>query len=261
MRRTIAIVQARMGSTRLPGKSLLPLAGRSVLAHVLARCAAVPGIDGVFCATTDLAEDDGVAEEAARQGVSVYRGSAEDVLARYGGAARAAKADVVLRVTGDCPAVDPEICGALLSLRAQTGAGYAANNMPASWPHGLDCEAFTRKTLEAADANASRAFEREHVSPWMREKDGIPRVNLEAPQGLPAEARWTLDYPEDYAFFEALFARLPRGRQGYAMAAVLDILAAHPQIAELNRSRHGATKSAPFGALNEPPDVRFRQHA
>ena len=90
MGRTIAIVQARMGSTRLPGKILLTLAAQTVLGHVLTRCAAVPGIDGVCCATTDLAEDDAVAEEASRHGASVHRGSAEDVLARYAGAARAA---------------------------------------------------------------------------------------------------------------------------------------------------------------------------
>jgi spore coat polysaccharide biosynthesis protein SpsF (cytidylyltransferase family) len=261
MGRTIAIVQARMGSTRLPGKILLPLAAQTVLAHVLTRCAAVPGIDGVCCATTNLAADDAVAEEAARRGALVFRGSVEDVLARYAGAARAVKADVVLRVTSDCPAIDPAICGALLDLRTQTGAAYAANNMPASWPHGLDCEAFTREALDAADAHATRAVDREHVSPWMREKGDLPRANLEAPPGLPGATRWTLDYPEDYAFFEALFARLPLGPKGYSMAAVLGVLAAHPEIGDINQSRHGATKNAPFGALNQQPKVKSALHA
>lgn len=261
MGRTIAIVQARMGSTRLPGKILLSLAGKSVLAHVLGRTAAVPGIDNVCCATTHLAEDDAVAVEAAHHGAAVHRGPVEDVLARYAGAARATSADVVLRVTSDCPAIDPAVCAALLDLRAQSGAGYAANNMPASWPHGLDCEAFTRETLEAAAANATRAVEREHVSPWMREADGIRRANLEAPPGLPAEARWTLDYPEDYAFFEALFEHLPRGAEGYSMAAVLAILTSHSEIGEINRNRHGATKSAPFGTLNNPSKFKSELYA
>ena len=260
MGRTIAIVQARLGSTRLPGKILLPLAAQTVLAHVLMRCAAVPGIDGVCCATTTLDEDEAVAEEAMRCGVLVYRGSAEDVLARYAGAARAADADIILRVTSDCPAIDPAICGALLDLRAETGASYAANNMPGSWPHGLDCEAFTRDTLEAADVNATQPFEREHVSPWMRQKKGLPRANLEAPPDLSGETRWTLDYPEDYAFFEALFAFLPRGPEGYSMAAVREVLAAHPEIADINLARHGATKSAAFGTLNERPTVRSNEH-
>ncbi len=261
MGRTIAIVQARMGSTRLPGKILLSLAAQTVLGHVLTRCAAVPGIDGVCCATTDLAEDDAVAEEAARHGAEVYRGSAEDVLARYAGAARAAKADVVLRVTSDCPAIDPAVCGALLDLRAQIGAGYAANNMPASWPHGLDCEAFTRATLEAADCNADQTFEREHVSPWMREKGGLSRVNLVAPPGIPGHGRWTLDYPEDYAFFQALYAHLPPGPNGYSVAAIVTILAAHPEISEINRARHGATKSAPFGTVSKPSKIKSEPHA
>ena len=261
MGRTVAIVQARLGSTRLPGKILLPLAGKSVLAHVLGRLAAVPGIDGVCCATTDLTEDDAVVGEAVRHGAMVHRGPAEDVLARYAGAARAVAADVVLRVTSDCPAIDPEICAALLALRERTGAGYTANNMPASWPHGLDCEAFTRATLEAADADAIRPVEREHVSPWMREAGGILRANLNAPLGLPTEARWTLDYPEDYAFFEALFDHLPGGAAGYSMAAVLGVLGAYPEISEINRSRRGATKSAPFGPLGEGVSMRLSNHA
>lgn len=261
MGRTIAIVQARMGSTRLPGKILLPLAGQTVLGHVLTRCAAVPGVDGVWCATTELAEDDAVAEEAARHGASIYRGSTEDVLARYAGAARAAQADIVLRVTSDCPAIDPSVCGVLLDLRAQSGAEYAANNMPASWPHGLDCEAFTRTALKAADAHAVRTFEREHVSPWMREKDGLLRVNLKAPLGLQKEGRWTLDYLEDYSFFQALFSYLPSGLKGYSVTSVRAILDAHPEIGEINHTRHGATKSAPFGTLNKPSEIRSERHA
>ncbi|MDP6475598.1 MAG: glycosyltransferase family protein [Alphaproteobacteria bacterium] len=260
MGRTVAIVQARMGSTRLPGKILLPLAAQSVLGHVLTRCAAIAGVDDVCCATTDLAEDDVVAAEAARHGAAAYRGPAEDVLARYAGAAQELEADVVLRVTSDCPAIDPAICGALLDLRKRTGAGYAANNMPPSWPHGLDCEAFTRAALNAADANAARSFEREHVSPWMREAAEIARANLAAPPGLPGTTRWTLDYPEDYAFLKALFRHLPGGAEGHAMAAVLGVLADHPEIAEINLSRHGATKAAPFGALNQQPNVRNEQH-
>ena len=261
MGRTVAIVQARTGSTRLPGKILLPLAGQSVLAHVLTRCAAVPGVDAVCCATTNLAEDDVVAAEAARHGASAYRGPAEDVLARYAGAAQAMEADVVLRVTSDCPAIDPAICGALLDLRSQTGAGYAASNMPPSWPHGLDCEAFTRDALNEAHANASRTYEREHVSPWMRETTDIRRANLTAPPGLPSATRWTLDYPEDYAFFEALFRHLTRGAEGHSMAAILGVLAKHPEIAEINLSRHGATKTAPFGALDQQSNVTSDLHA
>lgn len=261
MGRTIAIVQARLGSTRLPGKVLLPLASQSVLSHVLVRCAAVPGIDHVCCATTNAVEDDAVVDEAARCDALIYRGSVEDVLARYAGAARATDADIVLRVTSDCPAIDPAVCGALLDLRAQSGADYAANNMPGSWPHGLDCEAFTRDALEAADANASHAFEREHVSPWMRERESLQRVNLEAPPGLPGTTRWTLDYAEDYAFFEALFSYLPSGPNGYAMAAVLDVLALHPEIAEINSARYGATRNAPFGPLRDRAKVRNQRHA
>lgn len=250
MTRTVAIVQARTGSSRLPGKVLRPLGGRSALSHVLARCAAVPGVDTVCCATTILAADDAVAAEAADCGATVHRGPVDDVLARYAGAAGEQNADVILRVTSDCPAIDPALCGVLVRLRAESGAGYAANNMPPSWPHGLDCEAFTLETLCRADSEATDPFEREHVTPWMRTSPDVVRANLEAPPGLPAQTRWTLDYPEDYAFFDALYSHLPGGQSGYAMGQTLAVLAAHPEIVEINRNRHGATAAAAFGPVS-----------
>ena len=112
-----------------------------------------------------------------------------------------------------------------------------------------------------ADGHADRAFEREHVSPWMREKVGIFRANLVAPTGVPRQGRLTLDYPEDYTFFQALFAHLPDGPNGYATATILAILAAHPEISEINRARHGATKSAPFGAVNKASSIRSQRRA
>jgi spore coat polysaccharide biosynthesis protein SpsF (cytidylyltransferase family) len=234
---TAVIVQARMGSTRLPGKVLMRLAGDTVLAHVLNRCRAVQGSDAVCCATTDLPEDDAVAREAERAGARVYRGSAEDVLARYHGAAHALGCDAVLRVTADCPLIDPEICAAVLALRADKSADYACNNMPPTWPHGLDCEAFTVAALDEAAARATSSFEREHVTPWMRAAPHLLRVNLSGPGGAVAEQRWTLDYPEDKALLDAIFARLGGDAAKASWRAVADLVEAHPELSALNSHR------------------------
>src|SRR5262249_39002825 len=155
------------------------------------------------CATPDSADSDPVAEEAERCGALVVRGSEKDVLSRYADAARAAQADVVMRITSDCPFVDPLICTRVLSLLAQ--ADYAF--LPTSWPHGLGCEAFPASLLFAAEQQADEPYEREHVTPWIRAR-AKPKATLTGP-GAPFNAlRWTLDYPEDYAFMKAAHAAL-----------------------------------------------------
>jgi spore coat polysaccharide biosynthesis protein SpsF len=231
---TACIVQARMGSTRLPGKVLARIGGDSVLAHVLRRCQAIPGIDCVVCATVAQPADDAVAREAERVGAVVFRGSENDVLARYRDAARVVDAARVLRVTSDCPLIDPRLCGRVLALCGPAGAEFVTNNVPPSWPHGLDCEAFTRDLLERAAAAATRPDEREHVSPWMRRESGIRRTDLTGPGGALLAHRWTLDYPQDLEFFAALFALLPEPPALPTTEEVLAVLAAHPEIAQLN---------------------------
>lgn len=235
---TAVIVQARMGSTRLPGKVLLDLAGRTVLWHVLTRCRAVPGADIVCCAVPDAPESAPIEAEALACGAVVARGPEHDVLSRYRDAARAVGAGVVMRVTSDCPLIDPEVCGRVLALRAAQSADYACNNMPRGWPHGLDCEAFTAAALDGAAAEAVDAYDREHVTPWLRRAPGLRRANLAGPGGAFADRRWTLDHPEDLAFFRALFALLPSPPAIATTAQVSDLLGRHPEIAALNAMRH-----------------------
>ena len=229
---TAVVVQARMASTRLPGKVLLSLAGRTVLSHVLARCDAIGNSDVVCCAVPDCRESDPVAEEAERCGAVVVRGSESDVLGRYRQAAEEVRAKVVMRVTSDCPLVDPEICSRVLDLRAKEEADYACNNMPPSWPHGLDCEAFTVEALNRASREARTPYEREHVTPWLRSHPDIRRVNLDGPEDDVRSMRWTLDYPEDLEFLTALFARLPKGFPGYR--EVVAVLEKKPEITAIN---------------------------
>lgn len=240
---TACIVQARMGSTRLPGKVMRRLAGDTVLAHVLRRCRAIPGVDLVVCATVEGPDGEPVAGEAERAGAVVFRGSEQDVLGRYLGAARAVAAERILRVTSDCPLIDPGLCGRVLALCGpgpEGGPDYASNNMPPSWPHGLDCEAFTRALLERAAETADSAYAREHVTPWMRDAPGIRRAGLTGPGGALPRLRWTLDYPEDLAFFEALFPLLPPPPAIPAWRDTLALLDAHPELGRINAHRSAA---------------------
>jgi spore coat polysaccharide biosynthesis protein SpsF (cytidylyltransferase family) len=240
------IAQARMGSSRLPGKVLKQIAGRSVLTHVLSRAKTIPGADIVCCATTTEAADDAVAAEAERAGCIVFRGSPEDVLDRYAKAAQMLDASVIVRITCDCPLLDAEVCGDVIRLWQDRAADYAANNLVPTWPHGLDCEVFSAQALNAADAYASSPYDREHVTPWIRSNPKFGKVNLEGPGGEPASMRWALDYPEDFAFLQALnekagLSTLVRWRD------VVALLQAHPALLAINLKRSG--ESRPSAAL------------
>lgn len=246
--RRVVVVQARYGSTRLPAKVLRQLAGKTVLEHVLTRCRRIEGVDDVICATGLDPANDPIVAEAGRLGFRVFRGDENDVLARYLGAARLAEADIIMRVTSDCPLIDPVICGAVFRLQAERGADYAANNMPRLFPHGLDCEVFTRAALEQAAVATTEPYDREHVTPWLRRHPGLKRANLVGP-GWPANMhRWTLDYPEDFAFFEELFA-CGTAEQLDSLQGILSLLAVHPRLSTINAGRAAPVSQNSHGTI------------
>lgn len=250
---TAVIVQARVGSSRLRGKVLKPLGDHTVLEEVLSRCSGIPGVDVVVCAIPDGPEDDALAPVADRAGAVVARGPALDVLARYAKAARRVDADVIVRVTSDCPLIDPRLCGDVVRLRQETAADYAANNMPRSFPHGLDCEVFTREAMERAEHDARAPEEREHVTPWLRTRPEFCRAGVHGPGGAAAEQRWTLDFPEDYAFLTALWPLLHSERRT-DWTAVMAVLTEHPELAAINRMHH----ARPPAAVAQPVTNRDR---
>lgn len=223
-----------MASTRLPGKVLLDLNGKTVLSHVLERCAAITEAQGVCCAIPDGADCDAIAIEAKRAGSFIFRGSETDVLDRYYRAARSLDAEVVLRVTSDCPLIDPNVCDEVLRLRASVSATFACNNQPPTWPHGLDCEAFPMAWLERAASEASSPFEREHVGPFMRNHPQAQLVNFAATKPGLTHLRWTLDTPDDLRFMRAVFARLPASRDAWDYRVPLAIVEADPALTALN---------------------------
>lgn len=243
--KTVAIIQARMGSTRLPGKVLLDLAGMPVLAWVVRAARAALGVDDVCVATSTAAADDAITAWCKSNSVLCHRGAETDVLDRYTGAVEASEAQVVVRLTADCPLLDPMVIAQTIRLRAMTGADYASNVDPPTWPDGLDCEVLTAAALLAAAGEATRTSDREHVTPFVRNnRDRFTAETLIAPlPGLAAE-RWTLDAPEDLALLAALAARLPRDRAP-SYLEVLAVLDREPQLRELNSK---TTRNAGFAA-------------
>lgn len=231
------IVQARFGSTRLPGKILNPLGSKSALARVLDRCARIDGADHVIAAIPDTEADNAVAREAESAGYAVSRGSESDVLSRYAKAARDCGAEYIMRVTSDCPFIDPTICDRVVNLLHSTHADYASNSMPALFPHGLDCEVFPAVLLYRADRLASEPGDREHVTPWLREHPHLRRACLVGPgQGLE-RLRWTLDYAEDLAFFEAVYAELGEAAATVSAAQLAALCLRRPDLVAINAGR------------------------
>jgi len=228
----VAIIQARMGSHRLPGKVLMELGDRPALAWTVSAARCIPGIGGVVVATGDDSGNDPIATWCAENDVDVHRGSEGDVLARFAGAARAAQADIVMRLTADCPLLDPEVCGQVLMLLEMGNVNYASNVDPASWPDGLDCEAFPAEALFLADAEAKRPHEREHVTPNIRaraRRGGDRTSNLSCPLPGLASERWTLDNADDLKFLRSLVPYLPQDRPP-SHVEILWALQAHPEL-------------------------------
>ena len=174
--RTVAIIQARVGSTRFPGKVLADLCGKPMLEHVIERVALAETLDDVVVATTVETADDAVAALAVACGALVTRGSASDVLSRYVLAAEEHRADVVIRVTSDCPLVDPEVVDRLTRLRASAEADYASNELPPTFPQGYDAEVLTMECLRRLDTELTLAYHREHVTARLREHSGEYRT-------------------------------------------------------------------------------------
>ncbi|MBI1778534.1 MAG: aminotransferase class III-fold pyridoxal phosphate-dependent enzyme [Proteobacteria bacterium] len=231
---TVAIIQARMGSTRLPGKVLADLRGMPVLAWSARAARAIVGVDEVVVATSTASADDRIAKWAAEANVSCFRGSESDVLDRFYAAASSAGADIVIRLTADCPFLDPTIASQTLVLLKRTGADFASNSDPASWPDGLDCEVVRFPALASAHRDASRASDREHVMPFIRNNRTRFRIeSLVCPVPGLAGERWTLDTPEDLAFVTAVAEHLSSDRPP-TMAEVLDVLERHPDYRALN---------------------------
>ncbi|MAL09265.1 MAG: hypothetical protein CMF74_06340 [Maricaulis sp.] len=228
------IVQARMGSHHVEGKILESLGGRSVILRCLDRCARIEASSLVVAAIPDAEGDDELAEEILDSGYMLVRGSETDILSRYAKAARESGCDQVMRVFGDSPFIDPDICGRVADLARQTGADFAANTMPVSFPDGLDCEVFSAELLARADREATEADERENVTLWMRRQRDLSTAGLMGPGGSLARLRWSVDFSEDFDFCAALYASLGQHAPDASAAELVALCLRRPDLVAIN---------------------------
>lgn len=233
-KKTVIIVQARMTSTRLPGKVLMEVLGKPLLAYQLERLRRVRLADEIVLATTTNQTDDVLAEFAAQEGVACCRGDEQDVLDRYYQAAVMAKADVVVRVTSDCPLIEPAIIDDVIQVYFESpGVDYVSNALSRTYPRGLDIECFSFEALETAWKNADKAYEREHVTPYLYQQDVFSKKEVKA-DGDYSSYRWTVDTPEDYQLIRLLLEEVYPMNPSFSWREVLQALERHPEWNQIN---------------------------
>jgi spore coat polysaccharide biosynthesis protein SpsF len=231
--RVVAIIQARMGSTRLPGKVMKDLAGETVLARVVERVRRAGEIEEVIIATTHQAEDDSIVDECRRLKVRGFRGEVNDVLDRYYRAAKEAKAEAIVRITSDCPLIEPEITDKTVRAFLERRPDYASNVLKRTYPRGLDTEIMTWEALDRSWREARESYEREHVTPYIYENPEQFALHSVFGETDYSALRWTLDAPEDLAFLRAVYERMEN--ECFSWRDVLALLDREPGLIELNR--------------------------
>lgn len=233
--RVVCVSQVRMESTRLPGKSLMDLCGKSVVERVFDRLSLSQRIDEVVMAMPDTPANDELAAVCESFGASVFRGSLDDVLERYAAASRAFDADIVVRVTADCPFTSPELIDAVVDrLVSGDGLDYASNNIRRTYPLGFDAEALWARTLYTAEAEAREPLEREHVTPYIYQHPQRFRLAcVEAPESMARPTyRITVDEPADLELARAIWERL--GRDDFTARDVVDVMDADETLRDVN---------------------------
>lgn len=236
---TLVIIQARMGSTRLPGKVLMPLSGRPVLWQVINRIKKAHNVDAIIVATTTGSEDGAIASLCKEWGIRYFRGDPFDVLKRYYDAVESVKKDFpvieyIVRITADCPLIDPQIIDDSI-LEAKNGHyDYVSNTNPPTFPDGLDVEVFSPEALAKANQCATLKSDREHVTPYIRRVSAQRQKNIASDKDL-SKMRWTLDTKEDYAFLNTIYNILGTGNSDFfSFQEVLSLLEKKPELDKVN---------------------------
>lgn len=231
----LILIQARMNSARLPGKVLKPVLGKPLLAYELERLTRVRLADEIVVATTVHPSDDAIVDFCRASGVSFYRGSEEDVLSRFYEAAKNYSANTIVRVTADCPLIDPGTIDRVIHFFAEGGYDYASNVLRRTFPRGMDVEVFTFAALETTHNESKTSPEREHVTPFIYNRP--ERFRLGGIQHPSDESgyRWTVDTPEDFSLIEKILTALYPSKPSFDLADLLELAAGHPEWSEINR--------------------------
>jgi len=233
----VAIIQARTGSTRLPRKVLTDLDGAPMLARVVQRVGRAKSIDEVVIATTELASDDEIVVVARQHGAGVFRGSENDVLSRYVGAAHQAGADMVVRITADCPLIDPAVIDKVVNTLCNDAAtaDYASNVIVRTYPRGLDVEALFVDVLKRIDRRARSQAAREHVTHYLlREEPSLFSICSIVDAQDNSDLRWTVDEPADFDAVLHIFRDLRLGARDLSYREILAWVRDHPELAARN---------------------------
>lgn len=242
--RVAVVIQARTGSSRLPGKVLMPAAGATLLERMIERVSDARTPTAVVVATTGLPADDDLARLAHRAGADVVRGHATDLLDRHVAAARATRADAVVKIPSDCPLIDPAaIDRVIATFLALDDVDYVSNLHPATWPDGFDVEVMTRGALETAWREARRPLDREHTTPFLWDNpDRFVGENVRCPdvRDYTGWCRLTLDYAEDYAVIREVYDALWSPARHFTLAEIVALLAERPALRLGNAMHFGS---------------------
>lgn len=229
----VAIIQARMGSSRLPGKVLKRIMGKPVIYYILERLKYSKKIDKIVIATTDSHNDDPIAQFCIDNNVAYYRGSEDDVLDRYYQAAKKFNADIIIRLTGDCPLIDPQIIDKLIELFKENDNDHMS--LGSTYPEGLDAEALNFSALENAWKHAKLKTEREHVTVYLwSNPDKFKSKPIEYTENL-SKYRVTIDEPEDFEVVKNIISDLYKENELFHMQEIIDFLDSHPEIFQINQ--------------------------
>ena len=231
-----AIVQARMGSTRLSGKVMKDLEGKTVLEHVIDRVRQSKLIDAIIIATTTHNRDDVIEAEALRFGVKAFRGSEDDVLSRYYYAAKENNLDVVVRITSDCPLIDPKVLDEVIRCYVNNDYDIVSNAgsdlSKRTYPRGLDTEVFSFKILESAFTNAEETYQREHVTPYIYENSSsVYHYKNDIDY---SKHRWTLDTDEDFNLISEIYNHLYHGEHDFYLRDIVKLFEVKPELFNIN---------------------------
>jgi len=235
--KTVIITQARMSSTRLPGKIMKQVLGRSLLEYHIERLKRVKETENLIVATTDKSVDDTIVDMCENLGVSSFRGSEEDVLSRYHEAASEFRADTVVRVTSDCPLIDPAVIDQVIRAykSRKSGVVYASNNLRHTYPRGMDCEVFSFDVLAETAREATEQSDREHVTPFIyRQPERYGLISVTYDRDC-SKHRWTVDTPEDFELIKRILEALYPDKPEFTLEDILRLMEDNPDWIELNR--------------------------
>ncbi|MFB0500160.1 MAG: cytidylyltransferase domain-containing protein [Candidatus Hadarchaeaceae archaeon] len=256
MSKIVAIIQARTGSTRLPKKVLEKIAGKPMLWHVIDRVKNTKLVNEVVLATTSEEEDNPLLKLAEKSGVRGYVGSGDDVLDRYFQAATKFDADVIVRITADCPLIDSEITDKVIKCFLEDDFDYVSNTVKLSYPDGLDVEVFSYDALKKAWKKAKKSSEREHVTPYIKNHPELFKIGSVGHERDLSHMRWCVDTERDLRFVREVYKQLYKKGEIFLMKDVLELLEKHPELMEINK---GVTRNEGyFKSLKEEKPLNDR---